>query len=366
VLKGGSGDDVIDGRGGADTVFGGGGNDTITYYDAVGASLSGGADNDTLILKVGASVNLSQADQTIGDNTVVSGFENLDASGAATAITLTVSAAVNVLKGGTGDDVIEGKGGGDTVDGGFGNDTASYASSPAGVNVSLAAGTGLGGDAQGDTLTGIENLIGSAYKDILTGDSGNNILTGGAGADTLVGGLGEDTADYSSAPADPKTGQGVTVNLTSGVNHFSDAEGDKLSGIENVRGSAYADSLVGDGNANKLWGGIGNDVLSGNAGKDTLVGGLGNDTLTGGTDSDTFVFGLQFGKDVVTDFQASGAGHDVIQFDSTLFADTAAVLSHAQQVGKDVVITYDSADTVTLKGVTLLSLQLHPEDFVLA
>src|SRR3546814_15995539 len=77
--------------------------------------------------------------------------------------------------------------------GGSGTDTASYAGSANGVTVDLTTGTGLGGDAQGDTLSGIENLTGSNYDDTLTGDGGNNSLTGGTGNDTLNGEGGNDT-----------------------------------------------------------------------------------------------------------------------------------------------------------------------------
>ena len=66
-------------------------------------------------------------------------------------------------------------------------DTADYASSDAGVTVSLAAGTGAGGHAQGDVLTGIENLVGSAHNDDLTGNGFDNLLEGGAGDDALYG-----------------------------------------------------------------------------------------------------------------------------------------------------------------------------------
>ena len=65
----------------------------------------------------------------------------------------------------------------------------------AGVQVNLAAGTGTGGDAQGDTLTQIENLVGSAFADRLYGDAGVNALNGGAGDDTLRGGVGGDALD---------------------------------------------------------------------------------------------------------------------------------------------------------------------------
>jgi len=52
--------------------------------------------------------------------------------------------------------------------------------------VNLATGTGQGGDAEGDRLTGIENLTGSAHGDWLVGDDGNNRFDGGAGADVFV------------------------------------------------------------------------------------------------------------------------------------------------------------------------------------
>ncbi|MXS77972.1 hypothetical protein ABF87_08365, partial [Nitrosomonas sp. JL21] len=73
------------------------------------------------------------------------------------------------------------------------NDTATYASAGSGVSVSLlittqqnTVGAGL------DTLTNIENLIGSKFNDDLTGDTKSNTLTGGAGNDTLRGWNGAD------------------------------------------------------------------------------------------------------------------------------------------------------------------------------
>ncbi len=49
--------------------------------------------------------------------------------------------------------------------------------------------------------------------------------------------------------------------------------------IENLLGSAYADSLYGNSAANNIQGGIGNDTLSGGAGNDTMLGGDGTDTV---------------------------------------------------------------------------------------
>ena len=45
-------------------------------------------------------------------------------------------------------------------------------------------------------LKSIEDIVGSAYDDVLTGDAGDNSLWGGAGGDTLDGGMGYDTVFY--------------------------------------------------------------------------------------------------------------------------------------------------------------------------
>jgi Ca2+-binding RTX toxin-like protein len=88
---------------------------------------------------------------------------------------------------------LEGGAGADYLDGGAGTDTVLYTSSTSGVNVNLGTGLGSGGEAAGDTLVSIENLAGSNYNDILTGDGNANHLQGGNGADTLYGMEGNDT-----------------------------------------------------------------------------------------------------------------------------------------------------------------------------
>jgi hypothetical protein len=221
------------------------------------------------------------------------------------------------LAGGAGNDTLDGGAGNDGLNGGDGTDTAEYRSAAAGVTMSLAvAGAQNTGGAGGDTVTAVENLIGSAYADTLSGSSGSNkligstgndILDGGAGNDTLSGGAGSDTASYASAAA------GVSVSLaTTAAQNTVGAGSDTLTSIENLIGSAYADTLTGNGGAN---------VLNGRAGDDTLNGGAGKDTLTGGSGKDTFAFSTALDSktnvDGITDF---ASGTDRIALSRAIFS----------------------------------------------
>jgi Ca2+-binding RTX toxin-like protein len=268
VLAGDAGDDVLRGGAGADRLDGGAGSDTASYYDgtagvavdlAAGIGLAGEAKGDFLVSI--ENVNGSQGNDSLGGN-----------------------ASANVLAGWGGDDVLRGGAGADRLDGGIGSDTASYYTSAAGVTVDLAAGTLSGGDAQGDTLIGIENVTGSnqgndtlsgtAGANTLAGWGGNDVLRGGAGADRLDGGVGSDTASYYGGTV------GVTVNLSAGTGSGGDAQGDTYFAIEKVNGSQGNDSLSGNAAANTLAGWGGDDVLRGGAGADKLDGGVGSDTAS--------------------------------------------------------------------------------------
>lgn len=196
------------------------------------------------------------------------------------------------IDGGNGDDILDGMGGNDRLRGGLGADTlvggagvdiAAYDDDFGAVFVNLTLGSGFGNAAQGDTLTGIENLVGSQFGDTFIGDAGVNTLDGGGGddvlrgamgADILIGGTGVDTASYED-------NQGaVFVNLALRRGSNNAAEGDTYTGIENVFGSIYDDFLIGDDGANILSGGDGNDVLIGGRGADRLDGGEGSDTAS--------------------------------------------------------------------------------------
>ena len=103
------------------------------------------------------------------------------------------------------------------------------------------------------------------------------------------------------------------------------------TGNDTLRGNAGNDSLFGSngndyldgGNGNdSISGGAGNDTLLGYSGNDTLIGGAGNDTLYGGVGADRFVFNYLFeGIDIIKDFQWTEG--DTIQISNWGFGATS-------------------------------------------
>jgi ELWxxDGT repeat protein len=80
--------------------------------------------------------------------------------------------------------------------------------------------------------------------------------------------------------------------------------------------------------------------------------------LTGTQGADTFVFGSNFGENTITNFNVS---NDTIELPKSEFADLAAVLADAHQVGANTVIAYDANDVITLNNVTVT--ELHAQNF---
>ena len=379
-LDGGAGNDHLTGGAGADTLVGGTGIDTASYAASAAA----------------VTVNLETGAASGGD----AQGDTLDS-----VEYLTGSAHADTLIGDAGNNVLEGGDGADTLDGGAGIDTASYAGSASRVDVRLSGTVVNHGDATGDTLTNIENLIGSAHNDILVGNgqanaltgmdgndllwasSGDDLLTGGPGADRLVGGAGNDTASWAGSS------EAVTVRLHSLAAKGGDAEGDtfpylvdvtytdadgveqtdSLPDVEHLTGSAHNDILAGDRRDNVIDGGAGNDTLYGGPGggddemsggpghdrlfggqgADTLIGGPGDDRLAGGTGADVFVFGPGDGADTVTDFSGGTDKVDLTAFEIESVEDVTMTAGDDDE-GVTVDLSAIDGGTVLLAGLTTL------------
>lgn len=296
---------------------------------------------------------------------------NISLQGAA-AVTTTVTAnntSSAVLDGGEGNDFLQGTIADDIVNGGNGNDTASFVNafsggSTTGVTVDLnVQGVAQDTVAAGlDTLSGIENLIGSALNDTLTGDGDDNVIEGGFGNDVLAGGAGIDTASYAGASA------GVTVSLAAqGSAQSTGAGSDTLSGFEKLEGSAFNDSLTGDANANTLSGGAGDDTLNPGA---NAIGAM--DVLDGGTGSDTASFAGLGGVTAILNGATDGTalingmpGATLRNIENLLGGDGADTLVGDDKdnvieggLGNDVLVGGAGVDTLSFRGATGVTVDL--------
>lgn len=209
----GNGSDLVIGDDEANVLRTGGGND-VSNGRAGDDSMDGGSGNDRLFGEE-------------GDDTLVGGSGN------------------DSQDGGEGNDLLIGGSGADELVGGDGIDTVTYATSTNGVNANL-GGTGSGGDAQGDTYDGVENVVGSNHNDTITGDDADNELSGGLGNDNLNGGAGDDTIDHGDGndAIDGGDGDGdvvifegdwadYTITLNNGTYTISDGTfTDTVTGVE--------------------------------------------------------------------------------------------------------------------------------------
>ncbi|MGE4257690.1 MAG: Ig-like domain-containing protein [Xanthobacteraceae bacterium] len=192
-----------------------------------------------------------------------------------------------------------------------GSDTVSYEAAAKGIVVNLARPFTNRGEASGDSYSSIENLKGSAFNDKLIGDSRANVLEGGAGRDWLDGGRGVDTASYADAAS------GVTADLLRSKMNRGEAAGDTYRSIENLAGSKFDDTLVGNNSSNVIDGGDGKDFLFGRNGNDTFIGGLGADVMGGGSGRDVFVYRTpDEGADTIVRYSARD---DTLQFSASGF-----------------------------------------------
>lgn len=301
------------------------------------------------------------------DETITGATGNDTLSGAGGNDVLVGLAGNDTLDGGEGDDTLLGGDGDDMLIGGAGTDTASYSDATAGVTVDLRlTGAQATGGAGLDTLSGIENLTGSAFDDVLTGDAGANQISGGAGDDRLDGGAGADgltggagndiyLVDNSGDVVTELGGEGddgviSSVSFTLGAN----VETLELVGsAQNGTGNALNNLIVANDARNVLDGGAGIDTVSyeasdagvlvrldavrtGNLGFWGIIGGAIEDLLPDG------VGGYAAGDRLLNFENITGSAHDDQLFGNNL----ANVLSG----GAGIDILYGDAGDDILDG----------------
>jgi Ca2+-binding RTX toxin-like protein len=282
VIVGLKGWDLIDGLGGDDLICSGGGDDYV----------KAGKGND----KVKGAGGLDSLHGDRGNDVLFGGKGPVDS--------ILGGAGNDQLFGGLGsEDSLIGGPGDDAMDGGPGYDLAEFWDSPTGVEADLETGVASGHG--NDTIVSIEGLVGSRFDDVLNGDERSNMLQGaegddeihargssidgsfdiirsGVGEDLLDGGAGPDRVSYNLSPFT------VEVDLTVGEAISGGGYGhDTLVSIEDVVGSKYDDTLIGDDGVNELFGNNGADILVGSGGDDVLDGEAGNDEANGGEGFDS-------------------------------------------------------------------------------
>ena len=409
-LNGGAGNDTLDGGLGNDTLIGGTGNNTL--IGGLGSDrLDGNAGIDTasyVNASAAVTVNLALTTaQTGGEATgdVLVKIENLLGSN-----------FNDMLSGNSGNNTLDGGFGNDSLTGGTGNDTYIVDSADDIVTETSTAATEidtvqsfvrytLGNNLENLNLIGTGNIdgTGNSLNNTITGNSGNNILTGGLGSDRLDGSLGIDTAAYANASA------GVTVNLTlTTAQTGGEATGDILVSIENLFGSNFNDTLIGNSGDNILDGSAGADSLTGgtvtetstlateidtvqtsvsyilnanvenlnllgtnningtgntlknnitgNSANNLLNGGGGNDTLTGGAGTDQFLFAsgavfttTSLGVDTITDFLK---GTDKLVLSKTSFNALVSAIGGNLQAAEFAQITATATNELSIAGVS--------------
>lgn len=233
----------------------------------------------------------------------------------------------DALYGGAGDDILRGGTGVNTIDGGEGTDIVDlgYTTSSVGVTLNLGSATSItftesDGSTSTQNISGIEGVIATNHRDVITGtavanfiygeggndelhgEGGDDVLSGGSGVNWLWGGDGQDQVSMNYG----NSTNGSTIDLYNAIATRVEADGststNHLRYIEGAIGSEYRDIVTG----NDL-----DNVIEGLGGDDNIDAGSGNDTVHGGAGDDTIRTG--FGIDVVY----GGDGNDTVNIGQT-------------------------------------------------
>ncbi|MBU2890978.1 Hint domain-containing protein [Celeribacter halophilus] len=326
-----------------------------------------------------------------GDDTIASGLGDDIVYGGTGDDTIDGGVGDDTLYGEEGDDTFIGGDGADSMSGGSGQDTIDYSGSDEAVSVDLSTGSYSGGDAEGDSGSGIDGIIGSDFNDTLIGfdsegtgddaftnqfwggdgddyidgaggddelygEAGNDTIYGGDGDDTIDGGTGDDTIDGGAGADDISAGSGNdtvfggdgddTIYGYEGSDTVDGGDGDDYintrtstgtgqpdTGFDHPDSSAldYSADSAPSNDMDTVYGGAGNDTILTGDDNDYIEGGDGNDTIDAGFDDDEVYGGA--GNDTIqggegNDTIDGGDDNDIIYGDVSPDSDDYAAFSY--------------------------------------
>ncbi|KQP09546.1 hypothetical protein ASF26_04015 [Methylobacterium sp. Leaf93] len=262
--------------------------------------------------------------------------------------------------------VIEGGAGGDSLYGGAGIDTLSYAHSTAGVGVSFASDLATQGDAEGDTFSGFENLLGSAHADFLAGNDDNNTINGNGDSDDIYGNGGNDRLVISETPGVVNGGGGTDFLFLMGTGSVSLTNGN-FTGIETVyirndvdldmSGVSTGARIVSQTSADvEIIGTSGADRIVVSRGSNVIEGGAGGDKIIASGRDNTFHFEAGFGRDNVYGFDID-VDHISVDIEGVVASD---VILRGLNNGRDTLVTFKdvaSSNKIILHDVASADVQ---------
>jgi Ca2+-binding RTX toxin-like protein len=336
------------------TVLAGAGN--LTFVDAAGGGsiITGGGDNQILIMPSdtgGWQISTGGGNDSI--RALGSGADSIAAGGGRNLIQLGSGSSSIVTTGA------------DTILAGSGSETITAMGSGVDSPVAHSGHHGRHGRGHHDREGGGGRTVPSP-SDVVYGGSSQLVFIG-AGAATVFGGSGSDTVigDHGSE----------LLYGGTGGNNFLQA-GD---GAATLFGGGSGDQLyAGGGQSQELHAGAGNETLFGGfaSGNDTFYGGAGSDQIYGGFGNDTFVAGIgsatvtasPFSSNVFDFVKATGGGTEVVtgltdasQVHIALSGYGAHAISQALASqsfdGSGVTITLSDNTKVTFQNITGLTAQ---------
>ncbi|MBU1213177.1 MAG: VCBS domain-containing protein [Alphaproteobacteria bacterium] len=355
-LRGGAGNDIIIGGGGDDRIQGGSGNDitsggagddtfVISGIDAIGDSIDGGGDTDTIEATGDVTIGTfdaaaSSIEHWVGNGGIINGTASTDTIDLSGLISATGIGGISV---GSGNDIVTGSLAGDIIDGGRGDDFLDGGAGNDQITGGIGTDTIRGGS--GDDTIFISRFD-ALLDDIDAGDTpdeiaGDTISVFGSESVILVG------FDTNVNGIENWVGNGFGLQATSSDSLIDLSQLESVTGLAFVDGSRGNDILIGSRFSDELRGGANDDFLDGGEGDDRLEGGEGADRLEGGTGSDTYFFANNWGSDTIAGFSS---GQDTIDLRGVNTVSSLGDLIIAE-IGGEMTITH-AGNSIVLEGVS--------------